>query len=85
MNNLEKHNILDGVTLKTLIEELVDNFGFEELGKRTEIRCFIFDPSINSSLKFIRKNLWARKKVEDLYIELKSNPEIKELPLRDKV
>ena len=71
MINPEKHNILDGVTLKAIVEELVHNFGFEELGKRTDIRCFIFDPSINSSLKFLRKTSWARVKVENLYVELK--------------
>ncbi|MCK5073610.1 MAG: DUF2132 domain-containing protein [Bacteriovoracaceae bacterium] len=71
MINPERHNILDGVTLKAILEELVNSFGFEELGKRTGIRCFIFDPSINSSLKVLRKNLRARVKVENLYVELK--------------
>ena len=71
MKNIEKHLILDGITLKALLEELVEIMGFEELGKRITIRCFTTDPSINSSLKFLRKTLWARVKVEKLYIELK--------------
>ena len=72
MTNL-KHKILDGVTLKTILEELVNHHGFEELGLKIKIRCFIDDPSINSSLKFLRKTLWARKKVEKLYLEMKRN------------
>tara|TARA_B100000029_G_C16826000_1_gene686051 strand:- start:60 stop:284 length:225 start_codon:yes stop_codon:yes gene_type:complete len=71
MDNNEKHNILNGVTLKAILEELVNHFGFEELGERIKIRCFTSDPSINSSLKFLRKTPWARAKVENLYVELK--------------
>jgi uncharacterized protein (DUF2132 family) len=71
MKNPEKHNILDGVTLKSILEELVENFGFEELGERIDIRCFTTDASISSSLKFLRKTPWARTKVEKLYVELK--------------
>ena len=71
MDNNEKHNILSGVTLKAILEELVNHFGFEELGVRIKIRCFTSDPSINSSLKFLRKTPWARVKVENLYVELK--------------
>ena len=71
MDNNEKHNILNGVTLKAILEELVNHFGFEELGERIKIRCFTSDPSINSSLKFLRKTPWARVKVENLYVELK--------------
>ena len=71
MDNNEKHDILNGVTLKAILEELVNHFGFEELGERIKIRCFTSDPSINSSLKFLRKTLWARVKVEKLYVELK--------------
>lgn len=73
MNNNEKHNILDGVTLKSVLEELVHSLGFVELGKLINIRCFTTDPSINSSLKFLRKTPWARIKVEKLYIESKKN------------
>ena len=63
---------LHGVTLKTLLTELVDHYGFETLGQKINIRCFTSDPSINSSLKFLRKTPWAREKVEALYIEYKT-------------
>jgi uncharacterized protein (DUF2132 family) len=63
---------LHGITLKTIVEELVANYGFEELGMRINIRCFTHDPSIKSSLKFLRRTPWARKKVEDLYLQFKS-------------
>jgi len=60
---------LHGVTLKMMLERLVERYGWEELGKDVKIRCFIFDPSIKSSLAFLRKTPWARKKVEDIYRE----------------
>lgn len=63
---------LHGVTLERLLTELVEHYGWEELGRRIEIRCFLFDPSISSSLKFLRKTPWARAKVEELYVRLKS-------------
>lgn len=63
---------LHGVTLEALLTELVEHFGWAELGQRIEIRCFNFDPSIKSSLQFLRKTPWARKKVEDLYVWYKS-------------
>jgi uncharacterized protein (DUF2132 family) len=59
---------LHGVTLKILVERLVNKYGWDELGYRININCFIDNPSINSSLKFLRKHDWARKKVEALYI-----------------
>jgi uncharacterized protein (DUF2132 family) len=62
---------LHGVTLEQLLTELVAHYGWEELGRRIDIRCFNFDPSISSSLKFLRKTPWARTKVEALYVELK--------------
>jgi len=62
---------LHGVTLKALLTELVDKLGWEELGKRINLKCFTNDPSINSSLKFLRKTPWAREKVEALYIQTK--------------
>lgn len=71
MKSPEHHEILDGVTLKALLEELVSKLGFEKMGTRINIRCFTSDPSIASSLKFLRKTPWARLKVEKLYIELK--------------
>ena len=61
---------LHGVTLKTIVTELMEYFGWEELGNRIDIKCFKINPSINSSLKFLRKTPWARKKVEDLYLKM---------------
>jgi len=60
---------LHGVTLKAILEKLVDYYGWEELDKQIRINCFSIQPSINSSLKFLRKTPWARTKVEELYIE----------------
>jgi len=65
----QPQNPLHGITLQVLLTQLVDYFGFEELGQRIDIRCFTCDPSIKSSLKFLRKTPWAREKVEELYIE----------------
>ncbi|MBI2353594.1 MAG: DUF2132 domain-containing protein [Deltaproteobacteria bacterium] len=66
------HNLgsdpLHGITLKMMVTELVGHFGWEELGRRIEIRCFTHDPSIPSSLKFLRRTPWARDKVEELYL-----------------
>ncbi|WP_291784529.1 VF530 family protein [Cecembia sp.] len=62
------NNPLHGVRLVDVLEYLADYYGWEELGNRIPIRCFQYDPSINSSLKFLRKTEWARKKVEDLYV-----------------
>ncbi|SFV84654.1 hypothetical protein MNB_SUP05-7-101 [hydrothermal vent metagenome] len=61
---------LHGVTLKTIVTELLEYFGWEGLGDRIDIKCFKINPSINSSLKFLRKTPWARKKVEDLYLKM---------------
>jgi uncharacterized protein (DUF2132 family) len=60
---------LHGLTLESILTRLVDHYGWDQLGKRIEINCFVSDPSIKSSLKFLRKTPWARKKVEDLYLE----------------
>lgn len=62
---------LHGLTLKTMLSELVAEFGWEELGKRIDIRCFTHAPSISSSLKFLRRTPWARDKVEELYLRWK--------------
>ena len=59
---------LHGVTLEQIVLELVERFGWQELGERIDIRCFQQDPSVTSSLKFLRRTPWARKKVEDLYL-----------------
>ncbi len=70
MNNTSKHNDpLHGVTLKIIVERLLNKYGWKELGEMIKINCFTDNPSINSSLKFLRKHEWARKKVEALYIE----------------
>lgn len=61
---------LHGVTLEQILTRLVDHFGWDELGRRIEIRCFNLDPSISSSLKFLRRTPWARQKVEQLYRSL---------------
>jgi uncharacterized protein (DUF2132 family) len=63
----ESRDPLHGVTLERMLSELVDHFGWPELGVRIPIRCFDTDPSIASSLKFLRKTPWARAKVEGLY------------------
>ena len=59
---------LHGITLEKIVTELVEEFGFERLGKLISINCFIHEPSVKSSLKFLRKTPWARAKVEELYI-----------------
>ena len=59
---------LHGVTLQKLLESMVAKYGWQELAHRIPIRCFMFDPTIKSSLTFLRKNPWARKKLEDWYV-----------------
>ena len=68
MNAQQANNPLHGITLEQIVNSLVDHYGWSELGNRIDIRCFTSDPSVKSSLKFLRKTPWARKKVEDLYI-----------------
>jgi uncharacterized protein (DUF2132 family) len=58
---------LHGLTLETIVTQLVDSYGWEELGNRIRINCFTSNPSVQSSLKFLRKTPWARTKVEDFY------------------
>ena len=67
--NTQVNNPLHGVKLADILEHLVSEYGWEEMGKRINIRCFNNDPSIKSSLKFLRKTQWARDKVEALYLE----------------
>lgn len=62
---------LHGRTLESLLQELVDFYGWEQLGNMIQINCFLKDPSLKSSLKFLRKTPWARKKVEELYLYMK--------------
>jgi uncharacterized protein (DUF2132 family) len=61
---------LHGLTLETILNRLVEYFGWEKLGARIRIHCFNYDPSIKSSLKFLRRTPWARKKVEALYTDI---------------
>ena len=63
---------MHGKTLEQVVNSLVEFYGWSELGQRIDIRCFNDDPSLKSSLKFLRKAPWARKKVEDLYIAMLS-------------
>lgn len=67
------NNPLHGVTLEALLTELVDHYGWPGLAQRVDIRCFKSDPSIKSSLTFLRKTPWAREKVESLYIQLRKS------------
>jgi uncharacterized protein (DUF2132 family) len=64
----QKNNPLHGITLKDQVEGLVEKYGWQELGEKIRISCFYEKPSIASSLKFLRKTPWARKKVEDYYV-----------------
>jgi len=66
--NEQPNNPLHGITLEQLLTRLVDHYGWEELGRRIDIRCFNWEPSIKSSLKFLRRNQWARDKVEALFL-----------------
>ncbi|MDB5226241.1 MAG: transporter [Bacteroidota bacterium] len=66
---MQENNPLHGKTLETIVEHLVDYYGWEKLGQIIDIRCFNVDPSVKSSLKFLRRTPWARKKVEELYVD----------------
>lgn len=65
----QQNNPLHGLTLETIVKSLVEHYGWEGLGSRIDIRCFKNDPSVKSSLKFLRKTPWARTKVENLFIQ----------------
>lgn len=68
-NKIRKQDPLHGITLKAIVTQLEEKYGWEELGKLINIKCFTNDPSLNSSLKFLRKTPWAREKVEALYLK----------------
>jgi uncharacterized protein (DUF2132 family) len=70
MSEQQINNPLHGVTLEQVVESLVQFYGWSELGQRIDINCFRNDPSVKSSLKFLRKTPWARKKVEELYLSI---------------
>lgn len=67
----QPNNPLHGIKLAEIVEFLVKKYGWEELGSRINIRCFTTDPSVKSSLTFLRKTPWAREKVEQLYLKAK--------------
>ena len=69
MASSQPNNPLHGITLETILTQLLKQYGWAELGKRIPIKCFNENPSIKSSLKFLRRTPWARRKVEDLYLE----------------
>jgi uncharacterized protein (DUF2132 family) len=68
MTETQPNNPLHGIKLEQIVTSLVEHYGWIELGKRINIRCFTQDPSIKSSLKFLRRTTWAREKVEALYL-----------------
>lgn len=68
MNTPNSNDPLHGLTLEMILTSLVEKFGWETLGKKIKINCFVNDPSLKSSLTFLRKTPWARKKVENLYL-----------------
>lgn len=70
-NKTRLQDPLHGITLKMIVNQLVDKYGWEELAKQIQIKCFSNNPSINSSLKFLRKTPWAREKVEQLFLQMK--------------
>ncbi|PAJ76151.1 hypothetical protein CJF42_01340 [Pseudoalteromonas sp. NBT06-2] len=70
MTKKQVNNPLHGITLETILLKLEEQIGWEEMGEQVKIKCFTNDPSIKSSLKFLRKTPWARTQVEQLYINL---------------
>ncbi len=73
-NDPRRVDLLHGVTLKAMLEHLVERYGWVGLGERIAIRSFTHDPSVTSSLKFLRKTPWAREKVESLYLHSAAHP-----------
>jgi uncharacterized protein (DUF2132 family) len=73
MTDRQKKDPLHGVTLEMMLNQLVEHLGWEKLGQIINIRCFHHDPSIKSSLQFLRKTSWARSKVEALYLKSRIN------------
>jgi len=71
MTDKQSNNPLHGITLEMMVSQLAEHYGWDEMGRTIRIRCFNNDPSVQSSLKFLRKTPWARKKVEDLYLRYK--------------
>jgi len=73
MSEIQPNNPLHGITLEQIVNSLVEHYGWAELGRRIDIRCFKNDPSLKSSLKFLRRTPWAREKVEKLYLNIQKN------------
>jgi uncharacterized protein (DUF2132 family) len=71
MTDKQSSDPLHGITLEMMLNQLAEHYGWDEMGRTIRIRCFNNDPSVQSSLKFLRKTPWARKKVEDLYVRYK--------------
>ncbi len=69
MSETQPKNPLHGITLEKIVTNLIEEYGWTEMGKRINIRCFTHDPSLKSSLKFLRRTPWARTKVEQLYLD----------------
>jgi len=69
MSGSPSHDPLHGVTLEMMLNRLVERVGWREMGRLIDIRCFNFNPSVKSSLQFLRRTPWARKKVEELYLQ----------------
>jgi uncharacterized protein (DUF2132 family) len=65
----QPNNPLHGITLEMILSQLIEHYGWNEMGRMIDIRCFTHDPSLKSSLKFLRKTPWARTKVEELYLK----------------
>lgn len=74
MSDIQSKDPLHGVTLEKIVTYLADYYGWDILGQKIQIRCFQFEPSVKSSLKFLRRTPWARTKVEQLYIATLQSP-----------
>ena len=74
MSKEQPHNPLHGLTMEMILRRLIGHYGFEELAKRIPIRCFQTDPSMGSSLKFLRRTPWARERVEQLFLYTRFGP-----------
>jgi len=68
MSDMHPNDPLHGITLEAIVRALVDEYGWEGLAERIDVRCFKVDPSVKSSLRFLRTTPWARKRVEELYL-----------------
>lgn len=80
MNREQPNNPLHGITLETVVVRLADHYGWEQLAQKISINCFKNDPSVKSSLKFLRKTPWAREQVEKLYIATFAPPGAADTP-----